>query len=101
MEEQSKLCGFALLIRRDVWNKIGGFDERFNPGYLEDDDISLNIRSHGYKMMMVHNSFIYHVGSQSFIKRDDVDELSIEHRKIIVEKWRFDNAIYAVINKNN
>ena len=99
LEEQSKLCGFAMLIRREVWNRTGGFDERFNPGYLEDDDISLNIRSLGYKMLMVHNSFIYHAGSQSFIKRDDVDELNIEHRKLIIEKWGFDSAIYAAIDK--
>ena len=97
LEEQAKLCGFALLIRRSVWDEVGGFDERFNPGYLEDDDISLGIISLGYKLVMVHNSFIYHAGSQSFIKRNDLDELYLNHRKLIIEKWGFDSAVYSSI----
>ena len=99
LEEQSKLCGFALLIRRNVWEEIGGLDEQFNPGYLEDDDICLGIIKLGYKLMMVHNSFIYHVGSQSFIKRNDLDELYIAHRKLLIEKWGFDNVYYSAVMK--
>lgn len=97
LEQQAKLCGFALLIRRKVWDEVGGFDERFNPGYLEDDDISLGMINLGYRLVMVHNSFIYHAGSQSFIKRNDLDELYIAHRKLIIEKWGFDSAFFSSI----
>lgn len=98
-EEQCMLCGFAMLIRRDVYDSTQGFDERFNPGYLEDDDISLQIRELGYKLLLVHNAFIYHAGSQSFRERDDLERLFGEHRKIIVEKWKFDSRIAGSISE--
>ena len=99
-EEQAMLCGFALLIRRDVFDLTEGFDEVFNPGYLEDDDISLQIRRLGYKLIIAHNSFIYHAGSQSFRNRDDLKKLFDEHRKIIIKKWGFDSRIYGSISDN-
>ena len=99
LEEQSKICGFALLIRREAWD-MTGFDERFNPGYVEDDDICLNIRSHGYRMMVCHNAFIYHVGSQSFIRVENPHQLFVLHRDIVIEKWGFDSTIFAAMSPN-
>ena len=99
-EVQSKLCGFAMLVKREAYDKTIGFDERFNPGYFEDDDMSLQIRSAGYRLVVTHNSFIYHVGSQSFRKRDDLKELFTAHRDLLVEKWGFDSTIYASLSEN-
>lgn len=99
-EEQSKICGFALLVKRQAWDKTGGFDERFNPGYVEDDEISMHIRSLGYRMMVCHNAFIYHVGSQSFIRVENPNDLFVKHREIIIKKWGFDTTIYAGMSKN-
>ena len=100
LEEQSKLCGFALLVKKEAWNETGGFDERFNPGYVEDDDICLHIRYLGYRTMVCHNSFIYHVGSQSFIRVENPHELFVKHRKIVIEKWGFDSTLYAGMSRN-
>lgn len=99
-EEQCMLCGFAMLLRRDVYDRTQGFDERFNPGYLEDDDISLQIRELGYRLLLVHNAFIYHAGTQSFRERDDLKQLFDAHRKIIVDKWQFESRIAGSISEN-
>lgn len=99
-EEQSKLCGFAMLFKRKAYDATTGFDERFNPGYFEDDDISLQIRTAGYKLVMCHNSFIYHAGTQSFRERKDVQELFLAHREILIEKWGFDSSMYASTSEN-
>mgnify|MGYP002625147735 FL=1 len=97
-EKTSKLCGFALLVQRNVYDKTIGFDERFNPGDFEDDDISLQIRSQGYELVVCHNCFIYHVGSQSFRLRNDLKEICSKHRDLLVEKWGFDSAVYACLS---
>lgn len=34
----------GLLVRRDVFERLGGFDERFFPGYYEDVDLCMGIR---------------------------------------------------------
>lgn len=100
VEEKSVLCGFAMLLKRDVYDRIGGFDEAFNPGYLEDDDISLKVRSLGYKLVIAHDAFIYHAGTQSFRKRDDLKKLFDDHRKILIEKWHFDSRVHCSVSDN-
>lgn len=99
-EEQSKLCGFALLITREMYEKTGGFDEQFNPGFLEDEDLSLQIRSLGKRLISCQNAFIYHAGSQSFRKRNDVSILFEINRAKIIKKWGFDPTLYAAISEN-
>lgn len=93
-EERVRLSGFAMLIRRDVWNKTGGFDEDFAPGYFEDDALSMEIQKEGYRLLLVRNSFLYHAGSQSFSKVD-FDSLLEEHRELFEKKYGFDIIDYA------
>ena len=100
LEEQSKLCGFAMMVKRAVYERVGGFDEEFSPGYLEDDDISMKIRAAGYKLMVCHNAFIYHAGGQSFRKNSGVEKLFEDHRKLLVQKWGFDTTIHAAMSPN-
>lgn len=97
-EEKSRLCGFAMLIKRSIVDKIGGLDEAFSPGYFEDDDYSLRIKELGYKLLVCHNSFIYHIGSQSFNKKNDVDTLMSRNYQYSINKWGYDNLKAAVIN---
>ncbi len=92
--ERVRLSGFAMLIKRNVWNEIGGFDEDFAPGYFEDDALSMEILKRGYRLELVRNSFIYHAGSQSFIKTD-YQTLLEDHHKLFVEKYGFDILKYA------
>lgn len=94
MLERVRLSGFAMLIRRKVWDKIGGFDEDFAPGYFEDDALSMEILKLGYRLMVVRNSFIYHAGSQSFIKTD-YEQLLSDHHELFIKKYGFDILDYA------
>lgn len=47
-QKRLQLIGFALLIKRDLWDDIGGLDEVYGLGNFEDDDICLNILKRGY-----------------------------------------------------
>ena len=47
-QKRLQLIGFALLIKRDLWDDIGGLDEVYGLGNFEDDDICLNILKGGY-----------------------------------------------------
>ena len=92
--ERVRLSGFAMLIRRNVWNEVGGFDEDFAPGYFEDDALSIEILKRGYRLQLVRNSFIYHAGSQSFIKTD-YQKLLQDHHELFKQKYGFDILKYA------
>lgn len=101
-EEKNKLGGFAMLIKREALDKVGFLDEAFSPGYFEDDDISMRIHAAGYRLLVCHNSFIYHAGSQSFIKRTDLEEIFTRNHEYMVQKWGYDNLIYsAMLEKEN
>jgi GT2 family glycosyltransferase len=44
----SCLSGFCLLARREVLDRLGGFDERYGLGFFDDDDLCLRARKAGY-----------------------------------------------------
>ncbi|MCR4739809.1 MAG: HAD-IIIC family phosphatase [Lachnospiraceae bacterium] len=94
-DERVRLSGFAMLIRRKLFDDIGGFDEDFAPGYFEDDALSMEILKRGYRLKVVNNSFIYHAGSQSFAKTDDYETLLNDHRQLFIKKYGFDIISYA------
>ena len=60
------LVGFAYLMKREAYVEVGGFDERFNPGNYEDDDLSVRLRLAGYDLLLLQDTFIHHFGSASF-----------------------------------
>ena len=93
-EERVRLSGFAMLIKREAWNRTGGFDEDFAPGYFEDDALSMELLKNGYRLLLVRNSFIYHAGSQSF-SRTDYNKLLLDHRELFIKKYGFDIIKYA------
>ncbi len=99
-EERVRLSGFAMLVRGDVWKAAGGMDEDFAPGYFEDDDLSMKILKAGYRMLFCRNSFIYHAGSQSFIKNPDVDRIFMDHYQLFINKYGFDIFEYAAPDDN-
>ena len=94
-EERVRLCGFAMLIKRDVWNKAGGMDEDFSPGYFEDDDLSMKILRQGKRLLVCTNSFIYHAGSVGFSKNSKKDQIIAEHYQTFYNKHRFPILDYA------
>lgn len=98
-EERVRLSGFAMLIRADVWRAAGGMDEDFAPGYFEDDDLSMKILKAGYRLLFCRNSFIYHAGSQSFIKNPDVDKIFMDHYQLFINKYGFDIFAYAAADQ--
>ncbi len=61
------LNGFCLLIRRDVVDAIGCFDEAtFGPGYGEEDDFALRARQAGWSLAIADDAYVYHAQSRSY-----------------------------------
>jgi GT2 family glycosyltransferase/glycosyltransferase involved in cell wall biosynthesis len=81
--------GACLLVRRELWEKIGGFDERFIPAYYEDTDLAMAIRSHGYKVMYEPASRIIHVegGTNGTGQNSESTRLQDINRVKFAEKW--------------
>ena len=90
-EEKVFLIGFCLLIKRNVFNKIKYLDEKYSPGYIEDNDLSLKIINLGYRLMLCHDVFIYHYLGTTF--RKDLNKfypILNKNRKYFKRKWHFE-----------
>jgi len=62
--ERHFLVGCALLIRREVFEKVGVFDERFI-SYYEDMDYCVRVRGAGYRLFLVPQAHLWHKVAQS------------------------------------
>jgi GT2 family glycosyltransferase len=52
--------GASLLVRTEIFNKLGGFSEEFLPAYYEDTDLCFAIRQLGYKVIYQPKSQLIH-----------------------------------------
>jgi len=55
--------GACLLIPRNVFQELGGFDEIYAPAYYEETDFCFRLRERGYKVMYQPLARIIHYGS--------------------------------------
>lgn len=60
VKEADYVSGASVMIRRDLWEQIGGFDERFIPAYYEDVDLAFEVRARGYKVKYQPQSVVAH-----------------------------------------
>lgn len=57
--------GASLLIRRELWDLLGGFDDAYYPAYHEDLDLCLRAAQNGWEVWFSPTSVVYHVKSAS------------------------------------
>lgn len=60
VKEVDYISGAAIMIRKELWEEIGGFDERFAPAYCEDSDLAFEVRKHGYQVVYQPLSVVVH-----------------------------------------
>ncbi len=60
VKECDYISGCSLLIKKELWDEIGGFDENFAPAYYEDADFCFEARKKGYKTYLQPESMLVH-----------------------------------------
>jgi len=82
--------GASLLVRRELFERLDGFDPRYAPAYYEDVDICFGVRSLGYKVVYQPMSrVVHHEGATA--GRDTstgFKRYQVINRAKFVEKWR-------------
>jgi glycosyltransferase involved in cell wall biosynthesis len=80
-------CSAAcLLVRAELFQKLGGFDELYLPAYYEDSDLCLGIQQLGFKIVFQPQVTILHheFGSRSF---ERAEVLCQANRPKFAKKW--------------
>lgn len=60
VKEADYISGAAIMIRRKLWEEIGGFDDRYVPAYYEDTDLAFEVRRRNYKVLYQPLSVVVH-----------------------------------------
>jgi len=61
VREVDYCSGACLLVRRELFERLGGFDARFAPAYYEDADLGFEIRRLGYRVLYQPKAQVIHV----------------------------------------
>lgn len=90
VKEVDYISGCSIMIRKALWEEIGGFDERYAPAYCEDSDLAFEVRAHGYKVLYQPLSVVDHFEGVS--NGTDLSEgqkkYQLVNQKKLLEKWR-------------
>ena len=60
LKEVDYCSGACLLIPRELYRELGGFDTRFEPAYYEDTDLCFTARRQGYKVIYQPEARVIH-----------------------------------------
>ncbi|MCK5943446.1 MAG: glycosyltransferase [Planctomycetes bacterium] len=98
VQDADTLAGLCLMMRRSTLDRVGLFDERFGHGNYEDDDLSLRLRLHGYRLAIARRAFLHHEGHATFQAlgldlKQQIDKRLAQFRA----KWQHHPAGLAVL----
>lgn len=82
------LSGAAMLVRREVVDEVGGFDERFHM-YGEDNEWCLRITRAGWRLVFEPAAVVMHHGAASSQKRwDSLEKLRVQSEAFLLFQRR-------------
>ena len=96
-EEIFSACAGAAIYRKDVFEKIGYFDE-LHFAYLEDIDVGYRGKIAGYKNMYCPTAIVYHVGSGTSGSKYNSFKVKLAARNSVYLNYKNMPNIQLVIN---
>ena len=82
--------GASLLIRKDLFDQIGGFDRRYAPAYYEDADLCFAARAAGYRVVFQPASRIIHYEGATAGRDDNAGfkNYQLTNQSKFYDKWK-------------
>lgn len=81
--------GAALMLPRDLWEDVGGFDQRYRPAYYEDTDLAFKVRALGRRVLVQPASRVIHDEgtSNGTDTRTGVKAYQVRNQQVFVQRW--------------
>ena len=81
--------GYAFLIRRALFQSLGGFDAQFGRGYYEDTDLGRRLDQQGWRIGVHPDAVIRHETGASFGRGKSYRELVRRNRLLYLSRYPF------------
>jgi GT2 family glycosyltransferase len=85
------VSGAAILIARDLFGELGGFDDVFAPAYCEDADLSLKVRAKGLTVYYEPAAVVAHHLSKTTNANTTAAQSKRQrisrNRQVLVQRW--------------
>jgi GT2 family glycosyltransferase len=78
--------GAFLMTPRALFERLGGLDEAFSPGYFEDPDYSLRLRQAGYRFVYLPDVAILHYENATSSGLVNLRQLTARNHRLFVAK---------------
>ena len=79
--------GCAMCFEKELWNRLGGYDEYYLPAYFEEIDFSMKVRYQLKKRIVcAANSQIFHYGMMSYTEKGH--QLTEINKGKFVDRWQ-------------
>jgi len=79
------VTGASFIIRRDVFQRVRGFDTAYGKGYYEDMDLSFKVRAAGQRVFIDTSAVATHAVGQTF--KDEKDIPFQQNRQMFKLRW--------------
>jgi GT2 family glycosyltransferase len=92
-----RVVGSCMVFSRSLLDSIGMLDERFSPGFYEDDDYCYRAKLRGYKVLVCHDCLMDSEGSVGFKQQGLQKRKSLmeRNRQLFVDKWQIDPLAFV------
>jgi GT2 family glycosyltransferase len=98
--ELGACVGFCTVVKREVIDKIGGWDEAFSPGYFDDTEYSYRAMKAGYKSVCAKGAYVYHSEHASF-KDKNLEKFFKKNEELFYQKVGRPKRILYILTKDN
>ncbi|MCX5667110.1 MAG: glycosyltransferase family 2 protein [Candidatus Omnitrophica bacterium] len=99
--EIGSAIGFCMLIKKEVIDKVGVFDEIYGMGNFEDTDYSRRAIKEGYICARAHRAYVFHDEGSSFIRGSIFDDNFERNRQIYEFRWGKRKWIAYIISSSD
>lgn len=97
--ELNECNGACMLVKRELIEKIGGLDESFGMGGMDDSDFSRRAAKTGYRCVCARASYVFHWGNVSTnIITDYWQKIRQKNRQIFIERWGSKKQVGCIID---
>lgn len=96
---RTEISGWCIMLKRDIYDVIGPFDEKFTFWYV-DNDYSKLLEKNGIKHALITSSIVDHLESKTLATVDDITKKQITEQARFYFEYKWEGRSYlSYINR--